>query len=119
MTFALRIFLCAIALLLAACIVWAGFIANSHLFDDGGKILEEPWGVVTMVDLYVGFTVAGLIILIVEPNKWVGAAWAAPIFILGNVVTAVWLVVRAPLLVAKFARKDDASGEAPGERAEG
>ena len=61
----------------------------------------DGWGIVTLVDVYLGFLIAASIIFIVEENKLVAAAWALPIFILGNVVTALWFALRIGKLLAR------------------
>ena len=61
----------------------------------------DGWGIVTLVDVYLGFLIAASIIFIVEENKLVAAAWALPIFILGNVVTALWFALRIGRLLTR------------------
>lgn len=66
------------------------------------RLMATEWGVVALIDLYVGFAIAAIIVLAFERKLWVGLAWALPIFFLGNVVTALWAVVRAPALIARL-----------------
>ena len=87
-------------LVLLASIFWAGGQAN--ILSEGAAIMAMPWGVVTLLDLYTGFILFSLIIWICEPRKWVAMCWIAPVFVLGNIVPALWLVLRGlPRLLAK------------------
>ncbi len=87
-------------LVLLASIVWAGFVMGSNLLSEGARILEMPWGVVTLIDLYAGFIIFAAIVLVVEQNKLLAVAIALPVFVLGNVVMAAWAVWRLPRLAA-------------------
>lgn len=79
---------------------------HGNLFEQGGVILGLPWGQVTMADLYVGFVLFAVVIGITE-RSWVSAAfWIVPIFLLGNVWTAIWLVVTLPKLSSQLSRPD-------------
>ena len=44
-----------------------GFI-NGSFFEDGGLLLNNPWGIVSMVDLYVGFIIFAMWIFFREEN---------------------------------------------------
>lgn len=58
------------------------------------KVLAEPWGLVTLLDVYLGAICVSAVILTCESDKRVALAWAVPIFLLGHVVSAAWLVMR-------------------------
>lgn len=82
-----------LTLVLIAAIVWAGL--NANFFAGVAHVTANPWGVVTLVDLYIGFVLLGLIVVWLEGGRaW---AWALlPLsFVLGNVVYGVWAVLRA------------------------
>ncbi|MEM6850244.1 MAG: hypothetical protein AAF527_00890 [Pseudomonadota bacterium] len=96
-----RLIAAVLGIALTAAIVWASF-AGEPLFTEGAAILEMPWGVVTLADLYVGFILSATIIFLAERDKRVAALWTLPIFFLGNVWTALWLVVRAKSLAARL-----------------
>ncbi len=66
------------------------------------RFMATEWGVVSLVDLYVGFFIFAVIILAFERKLWVGLAWAVPVFFLGNIVTAAWAVVRLPALLKRL-----------------
>lgn len=95
----LRALLALGGLLLAASIVWAGM--QSNLLEGFGRVTAEPWGVVTIIDLYLGFILAAVVIALVE-RPVAAAAWIVPVFFLGNIVTALWLVLKLPSLVERL-----------------
>ena len=58
------------------------------------NVLAEPWGLVTLADVMLGGVCMGAVIFAHEKQKRVAAIWTVPIFVLGNVVSVVWLLVR-------------------------
>lgn len=89
-------------IILLAAILWAGFVARSSLGDGFSAIIAEPWGIVTLIDLYVGFVLIAILIGVIERRWWVAALWIAPLPFLGNIVPALWLVVRLPFITARL-----------------
>ena len=85
------------ALVLAALIFWAAGAGDFMGF--GAVLLSDPWGVVTLADLYIGFLFAALIIWFSHGNKLVALLWIAPIAVLGNVWTGIWFVIHLPRIV--------------------
>lgn len=79
-------------LLLLGLILWA--IIAGDFGAAGEFLLGKPWGIVTMADLYLGFFLSAVVIFYAEPDKKTALVWLLPIFILGNVVTALWFVLR-------------------------
>lgn len=67
-------------------------------------LLATQWGVVSLLDLYAGFAISMAIIIAVERKLWIGLAWAVPILFIGNVLTAIWFVLRFPDLVRRLVR---------------
>ena len=55
----------------------------------------DPWGLVTLIDLFCGLFFAALWIGAVEGDRRVAIAGIALLFVLGNLVTAVYLLLRA------------------------
>ena len=98
--FAVRLAGVALALGLLASILWASF--SGAILEEGGAILALPWGIVTFLDLYAGFLFAALVMLVCEPRRPLGAVLAISVFVLGNVVTLLWLAVRAPLFLRRL-----------------
>lgn len=63
---------------------WSGF----------DRVLAQPWGLVTLADVMLGGVCMGAVIFASEPDKRIAAAWTVPIFLLGHVVSVMWLVSR-------------------------
>lgn len=97
------------ALVLAALIVWAAGAGDFAGF--GAVLLSDPWGVVTMADLYIGFLFAALIIWFSHENKIAALLWIAPIAVLGNVWTGLWFAIHLPRLIRALrdSRRSDAA----------
>lgn len=96
-----RILSAVLGLAFASSIVW-GFVTGGSVVPVLTLMLAEPWGVVTLADLYLGFVlVAGLVILL-ERQKRTGVLWGIAVILLGNVVTAAWIVLRLPAVLARL-----------------
>lgn len=92
----LRILLAGLALTLSW-LIWAA-LADGSFAEAGNWLTTHPWGIVSLVDLYAGFLLVALIIWWFEPNKLAACFWIAPIPVLGNVWTLVWVLWRLPEL---------------------
>jgi len=57
-------------------------------------VLADPWGIVTLLDLGVGLLFVAAWLAVVEPRPGVAAAWIVGLFLLGNVITLVFLLWR-------------------------
>lgn len=55
----------------------------------------DPWGLVTLIDLFCGLFFAALWIGAVEADRRVAFVAIALLFVLGNLATAVYLLLRA------------------------
>ena len=77
---------------LLASIIWAS--TQASIGESFQAIVADPWGVVTLIDLYVGFVLASIVIWIVEKSPMRALLWIVPIYVLGNIITAVWLALR-------------------------
>ncbi len=107
----LRIFVAILSLALAGAIVWAtlntgGNSLHGDFWQQGGAIMTLPWGLVAMIDLYVGFSFFAILMVLAERSFIAGLLWAAPIFVLGNVWAAIWLLIRLPGLAQRLTRPD-------------
>ena len=87
-----RVLLLAAAGAFGALVVWA--IAQGGGGEALNFLLTEPWGLVTLADLYLGFVLISVVIFIVEEDKRIAALFILPLFLLGNIVSAVWLAWR-------------------------
>jgi len=94
----LRLILVAAAVAFTALIVYAA--ANADFWTSVTAIPRNPWGLVTLVDLYLGFALFAVVIAGFDGRSLATYAWIAGLVILGNGVAAVWLALRAPRLVA-------------------
>jgi hypothetical protein len=59
-----------------------GFI-NGNFGEDGGELLSNPWGIVSLVDLYVGFVLFSIWIAFREKNVLVAILWIILMMVLG------------------------------------
>jgi hypothetical protein len=86
---------------LAAAIVWA--FGKADFWASVAQVTANPWGMVTLVDLYAGFIITGVIIAAIE--RWRPWAWGmlALALVLGNVVYAVWGVIRGAQALRRLA----------------
>ena len=90
-----RILLALLALGFSALIIWA--VLNGDFSQEGAWLISNPWGLVSLADLYIGFLLSAIVIAGFE-RRMAAIAWIAPIPFLGNVWTLVWFVVRLPAL---------------------
>ena len=96
-------------LALAALLVWAAFAnADLHgsLLDQLGVIATLPWGVATLTDLTIGFLLFAVLVFLTERSWLIALLWAAPVFIFGNVWSALWFVIRLPHLAKQLSKPD-------------
>lgn len=71
-----------------------GFISGDF-FDDGSKILSNPWGIVSLVDLYVGFTIFSIWIYVREKNNLIKLLWIIAMMIFGFFTASIYLLKAA------------------------
>ncbi len=96
-------------LALLGLIIWAAVsMTDLHgtFLDQFAVVSTLPWGIVSLVDLYVGFIFFAVIVFLTERSWVVAALWAAPLLILGNVWAAIWLVIRLPHLAKQLSKPD-------------
>lgn len=106
---ALRATIGVLGLILLGVVLWAAFFGgdlHGSFAQQGSVLVTLPWGVATLFDLYIGFVFFAVVVFFTE-RSWLRAAlWAVPIFLLGNIWTAVWLALRLPTLVQRLGRTD-------------
>lgn len=98
-----------LGLALLGLVIWAAFALqdlHGSFFDQLGVVTTLPWGIAALGDLYVGFILFAVIVFLTERSWVVAALWAAPIFILGNIWAAIWLVIRLPHLAKQLSKPD-------------
>lgn len=69
-----------------------GFI-NGSFFDDGSIILNNPWGIVSLVDLYVGFIIFSMWIYFREEKKLYAIIWIISVMVLGFFSVSVYVLI--------------------------
>lgn len=79
---------------------WA--FSNASFGDSFAVITTDPWGLVTLADLYLGFILISAIIWAFEGTSAKAVLWIVPTFFLGNFWPAIWLAVRLPKIVQKL-----------------
>lgn len=86
-------------LVLAASIVWAMGAWDGSFGEAISWLISEPWGVVSLIDLYLGFFLIAVLIWLLEPNKMIALAFIIPLPFLGNVWAAVWFAWRLAVVI--------------------
>lgn len=70
-----------------------GFI-NGDFFEDGSIILNNPWGIVSLVDLYVGFVLFSMWIYVRESSLVSKIIWIALMMILGFFTGSLYVLIK-------------------------
>lgn len=81
-------------LILLAAIIWAMDAWDGSFMDAINWLISESWGVVSLIDLYLGFFFIGVLIWLLEPKRWIALLFILPLPFLGNVWAAVWMAWR-------------------------
>lgn len=77
--------------------LFLGLCALAYLQVGGSgfdRVLAEPWGLVTLADVMLGGVCMAAVIFRVETDWRVALAWSLPIFLLGHIVSAAWVMAR-------------------------
>ncbi len=78
--------------LLLAAIVAASL--HSSVIEGLLRIVADPWGLVTLLDLGIGLLFIAVWLTLMEPRPRYAALWIIALFLLGNVVTLGFLLCR-------------------------
>ncbi|MBN1668889.1 MAG: DUF1475 family protein [Anaerolineales bacterium] len=81
-----------LGLLAMSAVLIYGFSAGSFA-EDGGEILANPWGIVSLVDLYVGFSLFSAWIVFRERSLPVAILWVILMMVLGFFTGALYTLV--------------------------
>ncbi len=83
-------------------IAWIGLLAmtlgltngfwGGDFFVDGGALLENPWGIMSLIDLYVGFTLFSMWIYFREKSSVAKVIWILAMMILGFFTGALYIL---------------------------
>ena len=63
-------------------VLFYGFTVGDFAAD-GAELLQNPWGIVSMVDLYTGFILFSAWIVYREKSPWVALVWVILMMVLG------------------------------------
>lgn len=84
-------------------VAWAGFLSMSialvYAFAagqfrvDGLKLLDNPWGLATLVDIYVGFALFSCWVVWRETTAKKALMWIALIIVGGNLVSTLYVLI--------------------------
>ena len=87
----------------AKVIAWTGLLAmtaallhgfiNGNFSQDGAAILANPWGIVSIVDLYVGFALFSLWIAFREKHPYAAVVWIILMMVLGFFTASVYVLL--------------------------
>jgi hypothetical protein len=61
--------------------------------EEGKQLLSMPWGIVSLVDLYVGFTLFSGWIIYREKSLWRSVVWVALMMVLGFFTASLYTLV--------------------------
>ena len=75
---------------LAAAIGYA--LMSGDFAHEGGRLLNMPWGIVTLVDLYLGFLLFAFWMGFRERSPWHALPWIVSLLVLGNLVACVYVL---------------------------
>ncbi len=66
---------------------------QGNFSQDGSALLANPWGVVSFVDLYVGFALFSIWIVYREKSVGVAAIWVILMMVLGFFTGALYTLI--------------------------
>lgn len=89
---------CAATAMVAA-LAWGA--AAGDLSAEGARLLDMPWGVVTLVEVYVGITLFACWVFWRERSPVRAGAWTLAVVLAGNVISCLYV-----LLALRAARGD-------------
>lgn len=90
----LRVTVIVCGVLLGLLLGGIGIASQHNLFDSLWRLLADPWGLVTLLDLGIGLLFVAAWISVVETRPWHATAWIIALFMLGNVITLAFLLWR-------------------------
>ncbi len=87
----------------AKIITWIGLIAmtyglingflNGDFFKGGKELLANPWGIMSMIDLYVGFTLFSMWIVYREKSILNAIVWTFLMMVLGFFTGCLYVLI--------------------------
>lgn len=78
--------------LLAMTVGLINAFVNGDFLIDGGALLENPWGVMAMIDLYVGFALFSIWVVYREKAVWKILLWVGSLMIFGFLIGSIYVL---------------------------
>jgi len=79
--------------IIAMTLIIGNAFINGNFSRDGGELLRNPWGIVSLVDLYVGFVLFSLWIGFREKSILVASLWIVLMMVLGFFTGSLYVLV--------------------------
>ncbi|OJF93593.1 DUF1475 family protein [Alkalibacterium sp. 20] len=86
----------------AKIVAWIGLLAmtvglvngfvNGDFLADGRALLENPWGIMSLIDLYVGFALFSIWIVYREKTMWKIIVWVVTMMIFGFLTGCIYVL---------------------------
>jgi len=89
----IRIVTVALTIVMFAAIVVA--MITGDFGTEGSWILDNPWGRMSLIDIYVGIALFAGWVFLREESPWVAVLWLPAFVILGNAGTALYAAIAA------------------------
>jgi hypothetical protein len=90
---AIRIVTVTLTVIMFAAIVVA--MTTGDFGSEGSWILDNPWGRMSLIDIYVGIALFAGWVLLRERSPWVAVLWIPAFVVLGNAGTALYAAIAA------------------------
>jgi|GEM_PF-853804 len=82
------------------CIYWA--FLQKPISESGALLFGDPWGIVTLADLYIGFFIFSIFMALTVSKKITLLIWIPSLMILGNLTALVYLTLHYRKLTQIF-----------------
>ena len=86
----LKVVLIFLGVVFISLIFWA--MGMKPLSESADLLLKDPWGIVTLADLYLGFFIFILFIFKSASNKAYALLWSISLLVLGNIISVIYLI---------------------------
>jgi len=83
------------------------FVSEVPLFTSLAQLLSNPWsaGYAVFLDLLLGIVLFSIIIYLNEKSKKAAIVWIIALVALGNIVSAIYLIVNLQKIARKLKKK--------------
>jgi hypothetical protein len=86
----MRLTLSVLILLFTGLIIWA--MGEKPIGESADFFFSDPWGIVSLIDLYIGFFIFIIFVAKTSTSKIYTLLWSIGLLVLGNVVSLIYLV---------------------------